>query len=400
MTQPKQQIFEGVRVLDLVSRESGATFAGTYLADFGADVIKIDRPGDPGAVLGAHYVKNGIDLQYKVKGRNKRHVTLDITKPQGRDIFHKLVEKADVVIENFHAGDMEKWGYGWDVLSSTNPRLIFVRISDYGQDGPYKNRRLDGFAADAFCGFCHIDGERDGPPVDSQMDMCGHVAGMWAAMSIGIALYWRDVRGGRGQVIDMGLYEPLYRLIQTNITPYASTGKADMRYGNRRDNAIPWVDSHETKDGRHYSYSGATRATYRDTQLAMGMFRDPRFKDLPTAFVNREEFHQYAAAWAKERTLTEVDEAFFAFEGASAPCNNAEDLIDNAHIKARDLVVSLHDPDLGHVRMQGLVPKFSKAPGQVRWAGERPGARNAEVYGELLGLGPKELNELREAGVI
>ncbi len=400
MPQPKQQIFEGVRVLDLVSRESGATIAGAYLADFGADVIKIDKPGEPGPALDAHYVKNGIDLQYKVKGRNKRHITLDLSKPQGVDLFHKLVADSDVVVENLGLGVMEGWGHDWETLRSLNPRLIFVRLSDYGQDGPYKNRRLDGFAGDAFAGFCQVDGERDATPVDSQMDMAGHVAGMWAAMSIGLALYWRDARGGVGQVVDMALYEPLYRLIQTNITPYTSSGKADMRYGNRRDNGIPWVDSHETKDGRHYSYSGATRATYRDTQLAMGMFRDPRFKDLPTAFVNREAFHDYAAAWTKERTIEEVDEAFFAFEGASAPCNNAEDLINDPHELAREHIVTVDDPDLGPVRMQGLVPKFSRTPGKVRWAGEQPGTRNAEVYGELLGLTAKELDELRAADVI
>jgi crotonobetainyl-CoA:carnitine CoA-transferase CaiB-like acyl-CoA transferase len=132
----------------------------------------------------------------------------------------------------------------------------------------------------------------------------------------------------------------------------------------------------------------------------MGMFRDPRFKDLPTAFVNREAFHDYAAAWTKERTIEEVEEAFFAFEGASAPCNNAEDLINDPHELAREHIVTVDDPDLGPVRMQGLVPKFSRAPGKVRWAGEQPGTRNAEVYGELLGLTAKELDGLRAADVI
>ena len=173
-----------------------------------------------------------------------------------------------------------------------------------------------------------------------------------------------------------------------------------MRYGNRRDNAIPWIDCHETKDGRHYSYSGGTRATFRDTTLAMGFNADPRFKDFPTTFTHREEYHQEAAKWMKERTLSEVEEAFFAFEGASASCNNAEDLFNDPQVRARDLIVTVDDPDLGPVKMQGIVPKFSRTPGKVRHAGERPGARNQEVYCGLLGLTKKELEELRKDRVV
>ena len=401
MTQPRQQIFEGVRVLDLVSREAGVTLAGAVMADFGADVIKIDKPGEPEPAVGAHYAKNGINLPYKVKGRNKRHITLDISKPQGRDIFHKLVEKADVVIENFPAGAMEEWGHDWETLRSVNPRLIFCRISDYGQTGPYRRRRLDGRTAEAFGGFSYIDGYEDGPPLHSQMDMGGSVAGIWAFIGIAGALYWRDVQGGgKGQVIDLGLYEPIYRQIVNNVTGYTSTGVSNKRYGNRKHGGFPWVDSHTTKDGKHFTYSAATRATFRDQMLAMGMFIDPRFKDFPTTWEHREEYHEAAVEWMKERTLAEVDEAFKGYECASTPVMDAERLCNDPHLIAREDIITVDDPDLGPIRMQGIIPKFEKTPGRVRHAGERPGARNQEVYRELLGLGAQELEDLRAAGVI
>jgi crotonobetainyl-CoA:carnitine CoA-transferase CaiB-like acyl-CoA transferase len=401
MKKPAPQIYSGLRVLDLGNRYDGTTIAGAYMGDFGADVIKIDSPLDDQPARGGIYVKNDVYLPYKVQGRNKRHITLDISKPRGRELFHRLVAKSDVVIETYRPGVMEGWGHSWETLSKLNPRLIFCRISPFGQSGPYAGRCLDGRSAEAFGGFCCLDGERNGPPIHSQMDMGGEVAGAWAIMGINLALYWRDARGGnKGQVIDIGLYEPIFRQIQSNITPYTSTGKADKRYGNRRDNATPWLDSHETKDGGHYSYSSATPATCRDTLLSMGFNSDPRFKDINSAFTNREEFHQEAAKWMKERTLAEVEEAFFAFEGPGSPCNSAEDLCKDPHILARELIVTVDDPELGKVRMQGVVPKFSKVPGKVRHAGERPGARNQEVYSELLGLKAADLKELRNQGII
>jgi crotonobetainyl-CoA:carnitine CoA-transferase CaiB-like acyl-CoA transferase len=400
MTQPKKHIFEGVRVLDLVSREAGATLTGAVMADFGADVIKIDRPGEPDPVVGRHYVKDGINLPYKVKGRNKRHITLDISVPQGRDLFHKLVAESDVVIESFPVGTMEEWGHGWETLSSINPGLIFCRVSDYGQTGPYKNRRLDGRSAEAFCGFAFIDGEPDGSPIHSQFDMGGGVAGIWSALGVSLALLWRDARGGTGQVVDVGLYEPLYRQIQSNITPFTSTGVPNKRAGSRKSGGIPWVDTHETKDDKYFTYSAVTRATMRDQMLAMGMTIDPRFKDFSTTFQNRDAYHEEAAKWMKQRTVAEVDDAFKRYECSSTPVMTAEDLCNDPHLQAREDIITVDDPDLGPVRMQGIVPKFEKTPGAVRHTGERQGARNQEVYGELLGLGAQELDKLKAAGVI
>ena len=185
----------------------------------------------------------------------------------------------------------------------------------------------------------------------------------------------------------------------------------DLRFGTRKSGGFPWVDTHETKDGKHFTYSAATRATARDQMLSMGfkvddphshepIFDDPRFKDFATTFRNRDEYHEYTVQWMKEHTLDEVIEAFSQYAAASTPEMSAEDLCNDPHIKAREDIVSIDDPDLGPVRMQGIIPKMEKTPGRVRHTGERPGARNQEVYGELLGLGAQELEELRKAGII
>jgi crotonobetainyl-CoA:carnitine CoA-transferase CaiB-like acyl-CoA transferase len=400
VTPPSPQIFDNIRVLDLITREAGATIATSYLADMGADVIKIDRPGEPEPAMAGHYVKDGINLPYKVKGRNKRHITLDVSKPQGRDIFHRLVADADVVAENFSPGTMEGWGHDWETLRSLNPRLIFCRISPFGQTGPYKDRRIDGRGAEAFGGLAHLDGEPERQPLHSQADVGGTIAGIWAAYGTILALLRRDAQGGQGQVIDVSLWEPIYRQQTGQIPAYSASGTAPKRSGSRKSGGIPWVDTHETKDGGFFTYSAVTRASMRDQMLAMNMFLDPRFKDFPSAAQNADDYHGEAVKWMKTRTLDEVDDAFQRYECSSSPVTNAETLIDNPHLLAREDVITVDDPDLGPVRMQGIVPKFSKTPGQVRWSGERPGARNEEVYGQLLGLGKKELAELQKAEVI
>ena len=400
MAQPSAELFDNLRVLDLIGRESGGTICTSYLADFGADVIKIDRPGEPEPAMAAQYVKSGFNLPYKVKGRNKRHITLDLSKPQGQDIFRRLVGVSDVVAESFPPGAMEGWGFGYESLKSINPKIVFTRLSGFGQTGPYKDRRLDGRTGEAFGGFAWLDGEPNREPLHSQGDIGGTIAGIWAAFGTILALLHRDRRSGEGQVVDVSMWEPIYRQQTGNIPTYASTGVVPGRSGSRKSGGPPWVDTHATKDGGFFTYAAVTRASMRDQMLAMNMFIDPRFKDFPTTFQNSNAYHDEAARWMKEHTTEEVDDAFQRYECSSSIAMNAASLIDNPHILARQDVIQIDDPDLGRVRMQGIIPKFSKTPGSVRWTGERPGTRNAEVYGELLGLQEKDLDELRQAGVI
>ena len=282
MAQPKRQIFEDKRILEVGPIAVG-TLAGAFLADFGADVIKVSKPDsdDPmDAWWGGPYTKNGISLVHKVQGRNKRDITLDLSKPQGRDLFHKLVAVSDVVLETLRPGVMERWGNDWETLRSINPGLIFCRLSGFGQTGPYSHRRADGRIAEAFGGYSWLAGDADGPPLHSQMDMGGSVAGIWTAMGIAMALYWRDVQGGKGQVIDIGLYEAMSRQLG-NIAGYAHSGSVNTRFGNRKSGGFPWVDSHKTKDKKYFTYSAATPPHNARPDAGHGNVRRPPLQGSP-----------------------------------------------------------------------------------------------------------------------
>jgi formyl-CoA transferase len=398
MTEAPAQALAGVRVLDIGHVVAGP-IAASLLADFGADVIKIERPGrvDPVRWL---YKKDGVGLFYKMEGRNKRCITLDIKHPDGLKLFHRLVAESDVVMENFRPGVMERLGCGWDALREINPRLIFGRLSGFGQTGPYAHRRAYGRIGEAFGGFAEITGYPDGPPLHSAMSLGDTVAGVWAAYGIMMALYWRDAQGGgQGQVIDVGLYEPLYRQIEQQIIVQDQLGRTLRRIGNENP-GDPYVGVWQTKEGRHYSFSAATAESIEDVLKAMDLHEDPRFNDFDTCLEHRREFQAAVGEWMSARTVAEIQEAFDRFEAPGTPVMSAAELIEDPHLLAREMVVTVDDDELGPLRMQGLVPKMSLTPGEIRHAGQAIGARNEEVYGELLGLSADDVAALRDKGVI
>lgn len=392
-----EQILQGIRILD-VGHVVAGPFAASVLGDFGADVIKIERPrvGDPLRWL---YNKDGVGLFYKMHARNKRSITLDLKHPKGREIFHRLVAVSDVVLENFRPGVMERLGNDWETLRGINPRLIYCRLSGWGQTGPYARRRAYGRIGEAFSGFAYITGEPDGPPMHSVMSLGDTVAGIWSALAIVMAVYYRDARGGAGQVIDVGLYEPLFRQIEQQIIVYDQLGRVLKRQGSRNP-GDPFVGLFQTGDGRHFSFSAATEASIRDVLLALGLADDPRFNTFESALEHAEAFQAEVTRWMAERTLDEVREAFDRYEAPGTPVMSAEDLCDDPHVQARDMVITVDDPELGPVRMQGVVPKFSETPGEVRHAGQRLGQSNDAVYGELLGMSRDEMRALEDAGII
>lgn len=392
------QVFKGIRVLD-VGHVVAGPFAASAMADFGADVIKIEKPvtGDPLRWL---YPKNGVGLFYKMQARNKRSITLDLKQVKGQQIFHRLVQKSDVLIENFRPGVMERLGSGWETLSALNPRLVMCRLSGFGQYGPYAQRRSYGRVSEAFAGFAHITGDPDGPPMHSHMSVGDTVAGTWAAMGVMMALYWRDAQGGnKGQLVDMALYEGLYRQIEQQIILVDQLGKVLERTGSNHRN-VPYTGLFETADGRHFSFSAVTPASSLAILRAMGMDADTRFNTFEACMQHRDLFAEAVAAWMLAHTLTEVDQAFRAADAAGSPVMSAADLMNDPHVNARDMVLTVPDAELGNVRMQGVVPKLSETPGEVRHAGQALGESNEAIYGELLGMGSAEMEELRRDGVI
>ena len=399
--QPKRQVLEGVRVLDVGPLAAGP-IASSILADFGADVIHIESPETAdwtatvtAAGRGARSAR-GDALHH----RNKRNITLHMARPEARDLFHKLVAVSDMVTENFRPFRMEEWGHDWETLHHINPRLIYCRLSGFGQTGPYQSRRAYGMIGEGFSGWGYLNGPESGLPVHSNFAWGDTMDAIYATGSIMMALYWRDAQGGEGQLIDQGLYEPLYRMLEQHIIIYDQTGVSIRRHGTRHE-ATPYADVCRTKDGRYFSFSALTHEAIRNLLQALGLSDDSRFGELRSCLHHREEFQQAVTKWFEERTLAEAVEAFEKHGAVGAPVMSGEDLCHDPHIESRDMLLSVSDPEGGRpIKMQGIVPKLSESPGEVRRASEPMGARNEEVFGELLGPDTNELAELREARVI
>ncbi len=395
---PTKSVFEGIRVLDVGHIVAGP-IAASVLADFGADVIKIERPGE-GDPLRRQYQHKGAGLHYKMEARNKKSVTLNLKTAEGRAIFLRLAKMSDVVVENFRPGVMEALGLDYEALRKVNPGIIMCRLSGFGLYGPYSKRRAYGRIGEAFGGFTYINGYADGPPMHSQMSLGDTAAGAWAAMGIMMALYWRDAQGGtRGQVIDIGLYEGLYRMIEQQIIVPDQMGYSIRRMGTAH-NYTPYVCSFETKDGGHFSVSAATMKSAMDVLRAMGMDQDERFNDWDRCRENIVEYRRQCTEWMAARTLDEVDQAFQKYGAPGVRVMSGEDLMNDPHLLARDMVITVEDEELGPVRMQGIVPKLSATPGHVDHAGQKIGASNERVLGGLLGMNSRQIADLKAKGVI
>ena len=346
------------------------------------------------------YAQKGPGLHFKMEARNKKSVTLDLKTPEGRKIFHRLVKASDVIVENFRPGVMEALGNDWETLRKLNPRIIMCRLSGFGQYGPYSKRRAYGRIGEAFGGFTYITGNADGPPMHSQMSLGDTAAGMWAAMGIMMALYWRDAqRGKTGQMIDIGLYEGLYRLIEQQIIVVDQLGAPIKRMGNQH-NYTPYVCSFQTGDGGHFSVSAATMKSAMDVLRAMGMDKDDRFNDWDRCRENIVEYRRACTEWMAARTLEQVDAAFQAIGAPGTRVMSGADLIKDPHLLARDMVITVPDEELGPVKMQGIVPKLSVTPGRVDHTGQAMGASNELIYGGLLGMSKAEMARLHAKGVI
>jgi crotonobetainyl-CoA:carnitine CoA-transferase CaiB-like acyl-CoA transferase len=372
------QIFAGVRVID-VGHVLAGPMTSSFLADFGADVIHIEAPAPER------------DSSDPVINRGKRCITLNLSRPEAVSVFHRLVAVSDVLTENFRPSKMEAWGHGWDVLHEINPRLVYARMPGYGLTGPYAHRRAYGMIGEAFSGWSWINGFHDGPAMHSSFSWGDTLSSQYAAMAIAMALRWRDTTSGKGQLIDQGLVEPMFRQIEQEIIVIDQTGQAPMRAGTTHE-ANQYADVCITKDGEYFSYSATTKNTIAALLKTLGIVDQTE---------GAEDFRSAARGWFSERTLSEVEEAFVAGEACGTRAMNTAELVADPHLQSRDMVIDVRDATGGRpIRMQGVVPKFSLTPGHVKASGARPGQHNEEVYGELLGMSLDEMRTLRRSGVI
>jgi crotonobetainyl-CoA:carnitine CoA-transferase CaiB-like acyl-CoA transferase len=388
----------GVRVVDCSRLIAGGVLA-TVLADHGADVIKVEHPrgGDPLRT----WLRERGQLWWKVYARNKRAITLNLAAPRGQALLKRLVRTADVLVENFLPGTFERWGLGWDVLAAENPRLVFARVSGWGQDGPYRDRPGFGTMVEAMSGFAATTGPADGPPTLPSFPLADMVAALAGATAVLAALRHRDLVSGRGQVVDIALYEPLLAVLGPQAAEYAQDGTVRTRHGNTSDNASP-RGTYRTRDGKWVALSASTPAAAAILFRELGLehlLADPRFATNDARVAHNDLVDAALAEAIGRRTPAEMQQLFEARELTASPVYDIADITKDPHVIARGILVDVPDPDLGAVRMTAPTPRLSATPAAIAWTGPALGAHNREVYAEL-GVDEAELARLHRDGVV
>jgi crotonobetainyl-CoA:carnitine CoA-transferase CaiB-like acyl-CoA transferase len=402
----------GIRVIDVGTR-IGAPFCAGLLGELGADVIKVELPGagDFMRTMGPFVpVEDGPDysLSWSVEGRGRRGVTCDLRHPEGKELFKRLVATADVLCENFRPGTMEKWGLGPDDLPDD---LVYVRISVFGQTGPYAPRPgLDRLGI-AFGGLLHITGEPDRPPVRPGVTVSDYLTGTFAAVAAVAALYGRDGSGGRtgavvpsgsGEVIDAPLYGSILRILEWTLAGYDRLGIVRQREGNRHAQSAP-LDNYPTADGTFVCIVAASDANFARVCAAMDrpeLTKDPRFGTLAQRAEHGDEINGIVAAWTSSFTAEEVTKRCVEHDVPVGTAYSAADIFADPHMQARGDLVPIEDPVIGAVRQQAPFPRLTKHPGAVPAGAPRLGEHNKEVWCGLVGLGEDELEDLSARGVV
>ena len=390
---------EGLRVVEAATLFA-APLAGMLLGDYGAEVVKLEHPRRPDPARGHGPSKDGVGLWFKSLARNKRLATLDLSHPDGADLFVRLAATADVVIENFRPGTLERWGLGWDELSATNPRLVLARVSGFGQTGPYASRPGFGTLAEAMSGFAALNGEPDGPPLLPPLALADGVAGLATAFAILAALRARETTG-RGQVVDTSLVEPLLTLLGPQATAFDLLGELQPRTGSRSSSNAPRNVYRTADDAWVAVSSSATSIAERVVRLVgrPELADEPWFGTGSGRAAHVEEIDAAVAGWIARHTRDEVLAAFEGAEAAVAPVYDARDLLSDPHLEAIGAFRRLDDDELGPVLVTNVVSRLSETPGSIDHAGGPHGRDTDAVLAEL-GVGPAERDDLRARGVV
>jgi formyl-CoA transferase len=394
---------DGVRILELGTLLAGP-FAARLLADLGAEVIKVEAPDRPDPVRDwGNGEVNGRRLWWPTHSRNKKLVTLDLRRPEGQTLCLRLVERSDAVLENFRPGTLERWNLGWERLRETNPRIVLVRVSGYGQDGPYRERAGYASVAEAMSGLRHLTGSPGEPPPRIGISLGDSLGALFAVQGLLAALYNRDALEGQGQVVDVSLVESCFALLESVAAEYAALGRVRQPTGTRLEGIAP-SNIFRSRDGRWVVIAANQDTVFARLCTAMGrpeLAEDPRFADHAARGEHQDELDAIIASWAAGHEAAELDRLLNEAGVAAGPVYSIADIFADPHFRAREMIVEHDDPEAGPVAGPNVVPRFSQTPGSVRWTGPwQPGAHNREVYGDLLGLDRAELEELERARVV
>jgi crotonobetainyl-CoA:carnitine CoA-transferase CaiB-like acyl-CoA transferase len=393
---------DGIRVLD-VATFIASPFCAALLAEFGADVIKLELPrtGDPVRMFGTP-TECGETLVWLSESRNKRSITLDLRKSQGAELFKRLVAKADVVCENFQPGTLEKWGVGYETLKELNPRIVMLRISGYGQTGPYRNRPGFGRIANAFGGISFLAGYPDRAPVTpGSATLPDYLAGVFGAFGVLTALRHRD-KTGEGQVVDIGLYETIFRILDELAPAYDQHGYVRQRMGPGTVNVVPH-SHYPTRDRRWIAIACTSDKIFARLAALMGcpeVAGDGKYGSFAQREANREHVDRMVADWTGRH---DRDALLAHCEQGQVPCGpvySIDEIFQDPQYRARENILRLKDERIGDLAIPNVVPHLSATPGKVKWLGPGLGEHNQEIYSGLLGLSAERIKQLAEDGVI
>ncbi|MFF9071308.1 CaiB/BaiF CoA transferase family protein [Streptomyces sp. NPDC014735] len=399
MNAPAQAPLTGLRVVDLATLFAGP-LAATMLGDFGAEVIKVEHPRRPDPSRGHGLSKNGVGLWWKILGRNKRNLTLDLSAPAGRDLLLRLAAGTDVIIENFRPGTLERWGLGPAELHAVNPRLVLTRVTGFGQFGPYAHRPGFGTLAEAMSGFAAITGEPDSPPTLPPFGLADSIAALATAYAVMTALAGRD-RTGEGQVVDMAIIEPILTVLGPQPLWYDQLGHVQPRTGNRSRNNAP-RNTYRTSDGEWVAVSTSAQSVAERVVRLVGrpeLIDEPWFGSGTTRAEHAEELDEAVGDWIALHTRAEALRAFEKAEAAIAPVYDIRDVMEDPQYRALGSIAEVDDPELGPLRMQNVLFRLSGTPGAIRWAGRPHGADTDEILTGL-GLSAPEIAALRAEHVL
>ena len=391
----------GLRILDISTVVAGP-FASTLLADLGADVLKVEMPGGGDALRRLAPHKDGVSLWWKVTNRNKKGITLDLRKPDGKKLLGKLVERHDVLVENFRTGTLDQWGMTRAWLQGINPRLTILRVTGFGQTGPYRN--TPGFARvfEAMSCFTRMCGEEGGTPLHLGYPISDAIGGLFGAIGMLAELFrLKSDPTLRGQEIDCAVTEAMMRTLDFLAIEYDQLGQVRTSTGNRSQYAAPG-NIYATSDGKWASIAASTQSIFERFCEALGLthlLADPRFADNPSRVRNWQAIDEIVGAAISRLTLNELRDRLHAHEVGFSPIYDAADIFADPHFIARETIVRVPDEELGEVRMQCVVPRFSETPVSVRCAGPSLGQHNDEIF-RALGLSAEAIARLRDAGTI
>ena len=383
----------GIKVLDISNFLAGPV-SSMFLGDYGAEVIKVEKPGLGDEIRYWGNNKNGVGLMYKLINRNKKSITADLRTKFGVKIIKKLVKNTDIIIENYRKGTLEKWGLGYETLSKINPGLIMVRITGFGQTGPYSHKPGFGTLAEGYAGFAAINGYQDRSPLLPGFGLADETSGLMGAFLALTALNERDKKSGIGQVVEFGIYEPLFTLLGPQVVDYDQLGIVQTRNGSRLPFTAP-RNTYLTKDDKWVSISGSAQSTFERMCEALNikhLITDPRFIDNRLRIKNSKALDdelQEAILKFDQSTLIKM---FDEVGAAVAACNNIKEIFEDEHFKARKNIIAVDDKELGGpLKMQNIVGNFSRTPGKIKHTGPKLGQHNYEILVEKLGFSEKEL---------